>query len=125
MTLAVLLGLLAANLPGVAGWTAGPARPGLDFAGKHLMRAGIVVLGLKVSLGDVLGLGWAALLLITGRGAGRLRRHLRDQQALPAAAPRVAAGGHGIRHLRGLRDRGDGRRAPNPAGGNRAARWRS
>jgi len=64
MTLAVLLGLLAANLPGVAGWTAGPARPGLDFAGKHLMRAGIVVLGLKVSLGDVLGLGWAALLLI-------------------------------------------------------------
>ncbi|WP_427135968.1 YeiH family protein [Pseudarthrobacter sp. S9] len=66
MTLAVLLGLLAANLPGVADWTAGRARPGLDFAGKHLMRAGIVVLGLKVSLVDVLDLGWAALLLITG-----------------------------------------------------------
>jgi len=65
MTMAVLLGLLAANLPGVSGWTAGPARPGLDFAGKHLMRAGIVLLGLKVSLGDVLGLGWAALLLVT------------------------------------------------------------
>jgi len=64
MTLAVLLGLLSANLPGVADWTSGPARPGLDFAGKHLMRAGIVVLGLKVSLGDVLGLGWVALLLI-------------------------------------------------------------
>ena len=64
MTLAVVFGLLAANLRGVAAWTAGPARPGLDFAGKHLMRAGIVVLGLKVSLGDVLGLGWAALLLI-------------------------------------------------------------
>ncbi len=30
------------------------------------MRAGIVILGLKVSLVDVLGLGWAALLLITG-----------------------------------------------------------
>ncbi len=66
MTLAVVLGLMAANLPGVAAWTAGPARPGLDFAGKHLMRAGIVVLGLKVSLGDVLGLGWAALLLVAG-----------------------------------------------------------
>lgn len=65
MTVAVLLGLLAANLPGASGWTAGPGRPGLDFAGKHLMRAGIVVLGLKVSLGDVLGLGWTALLLIT------------------------------------------------------------
>ena len=66
MTLAVVLGLLAANLPGVSIWTAGLGRPGLDFAGKHLMRAGIVVLGLKVSIMDVLGLGWAALLLITG-----------------------------------------------------------
>ena len=66
MTLAVVLGLLAANLPGVSVWIAGAGRPGLDVAGKHLMRAGIVVLGLKVSLVDVLGLGWAALLLITG-----------------------------------------------------------
>lgn len=66
MTVAVLLGLLAANLPGVSGWSAGPGRAGLDFAGKHLMRAGIVVLGLKVSVMEVLGLGWPALLLITG-----------------------------------------------------------
>ncbi|WP_373461935.1 YeiH family protein [Arthrobacter sp. V4I6] len=66
MTVAVVLGLLAANLPGVAAWSAGRARPGLDFAGKHLMRGGIVVLGLKVSLVDVLGLGGPALLLITG-----------------------------------------------------------
>ncbi|MGY2746573.1 putative integral membrane protein (TIGR00698 family) [Arthrobacter sp. UYCu723] len=66
MTLAVVLGLLSANLPGVAVWSAGRARPGLDFAGKHLMRSGIVVLGLKVSLVDVLGLGGPALLLITG-----------------------------------------------------------
>jgi uncharacterized integral membrane protein (TIGR00698 family) len=64
MTLAVVLGLLAANLPCTAVWTAGRARPGLDFAGKHLMRGGIVFLGLKVSLSDVLGLGWLALLLI-------------------------------------------------------------
>ena len=66
MTLAVAFGLLAANVPGLSGWTAGAGRPGLDFAGKHLMRAGIVILGLKVSLMDVLGLGWSALLLITG-----------------------------------------------------------
>ena len=64
MTLAVVLGVLAANLPGAAGWTEGRARPGLDFAGKHLMRAGIVLLGLKVSVMDVLGLGWLSLLLI-------------------------------------------------------------
>ena len=64
MTLAVALGLLSANIPGTAVWAAGRARPGLDFAGKHLMRAGIVLLGLKVSMGDVLGLGWLSLLLI-------------------------------------------------------------
>lgn len=66
MTMAVVLGLLAANLPGTAVWIAGRARPGLDFAGKHLMRAGIVLLGLKVSVMDILGLGWLAMLLITG-----------------------------------------------------------
>lgn len=66
MTLAVVFGVLAANLPAAGVWTAGRARPGLDFAGKHLMRAGIVMLGLKVSVMDVLGLGWLALALITG-----------------------------------------------------------
>ncbi|MFE8885460.1 YeiH family protein [Pseudarthrobacter enclensis] len=65
MTLAVGLGVLAANLPGSGAWTAGRARPGLDFAGKHLMRAGIVLLGLKVGISDVLGLGWQSLLLVT------------------------------------------------------------
>lgn len=66
MTLAVVLGVLAANLPGAGAWTAGRARPGLDFAGKHLMRGGVVLLGLKVSIVDVLGLGWFALVLVTG-----------------------------------------------------------
>ncbi|SDW54035.1 conserved hypothetical integral membrane protein [Arthrobacter sp. yr096] len=66
MTLAVALGLLSANIPGTSVLTAGRARPGLDFAGKHLMRAGIVLLGLKVSIQDVLGLGWVSLLLIAG-----------------------------------------------------------
>ncbi|MEA3550821.1 putative sulfate exporter family transporter [Pseudarthrobacter sp. C1] len=66
MTLAVALGVLAANLPAAGAWTAGRARPGLDFAGKHLMRGGIVLLGLKVSITDVLGLGWLSLVLIVG-----------------------------------------------------------
>ncbi|WP_354216374.1 MULTISPECIES: putative sulfate exporter family transporter [unclassified Arthrobacter] len=65
MTVAVALGLLAANLPGTAVWIAGRARPGLDFAGKHLMRGGIILLGLKVSIMDILGLGWLAMVLIT------------------------------------------------------------
>ncbi|HSU47852.1 MAG TPA: putative sulfate exporter family transporter [Arthrobacter sp.] len=66
MTMAVVLGVLAANLPGAGSWTGGRARAGLDFAGKHLMRGGIVLLGLKVSIMDVLGLGWLALVLIVG-----------------------------------------------------------
>jgi uncharacterized integral membrane protein (TIGR00698 family) len=66
MTGAVALGLLAANLPGTAAWISGRARPGLDFAGKHLMRGGIVLLGLKVSVVDILDLGWLAMVVVTG-----------------------------------------------------------
>ena len=42
----------------------GAWQPGLRFAGKHVMRAGIVLLGLKLSLGDIAGLGWQAFGLI-------------------------------------------------------------
>lgn len=93
MTIAVGLGLLAANIPFIAVLTAGRARPGLDFAGKHLMRAGIVLLGLKVSIMDVLGLGWPALLLITAvvlasfagtYGIGRLLKLPREESLLIA-----------------------------------------
>ncbi len=98
MTLAVALGLLSANIPGTAVLTAGRARPGLDFAGKHLMRAGIVLLGLKVSIGDVLGLGWLSLLLIAAvvlvsfAGTYGLARLLR----LPGEAPILIATGFSI-----------------------------
>jgi uncharacterized integral membrane protein (TIGR00698 family) len=64
MTLAVIMGVLAANLPGISRLTVGPWRKGLDFAGKRLMRAGIVLLGLKLSVVDVLELGWATFAVI-------------------------------------------------------------
>jgi uncharacterized integral membrane protein (TIGR00698 family) len=98
MTVAVLLGLLAANLPGLSGWSADDGRPGLTFAGKHLMRSGIVVLGLRVSVVDVADLGWPALLLITGvvlaafvgtYGIGLMFR-------LPAPVPLLMATGFAI-----------------------------
>lgn len=98
MTLAVALGLLSANIPGTAILAAGRARPGLDFAGKHLMRAGIVLLGLKVSIGDVIGLGWLSLLLIAGvvlvsfAGTYGLARLLR----LPGEAALLIATGFSI-----------------------------
>lgn len=64
MTIAVVLGIVAVNVPGSSQWCQGPLRPGLNFAGKHLMRAGIVFLGLKLSLGDIMDLGWISVALI-------------------------------------------------------------
>ncbi|CAM5267698.1 Putative sulfate exporter family transporter OS=Streptomyces alboniger OX=132473 GN=CP975_10900 PE=3 SV=1 [Streptomyces alboniger] len=65
LTAAVVLGIAAAHLPGVAhSWVRGPGRAGLTFAGKRLMRAGIVLLGLKLGLDDVLGLGWASVVMV-------------------------------------------------------------
>jgi uncharacterized integral membrane protein (TIGR00698 family) len=64
MTVAVVLGILVSNLPGSGALVHGVLRPGLSFAGKHLMRAGIVLLGLKLSLLDVVSLGWRTVGLI-------------------------------------------------------------
>ncbi|MFH0241053.1 YeiH family protein [Streptomyces sp. HK10] len=61
LTAAVVLGVAAAHLPGVGRFASGTGRPGLSLAGKRLMRAGVVLLGLELSLGDVLGLGWATV----------------------------------------------------------------
>jgi uncharacterized integral membrane protein (TIGR00698 family) len=59
LTACVVIGALWGNLVG-AEW----ARPGLGFAARHLLRAGVVLLGLKLSLSDIAGLGWVTLLLI-------------------------------------------------------------
>lgn len=64
MTVAVVLGIAAVNLPGTTALCQGPWRAGLNFAGKHLMRVGIVILGLKLSLGDIMDLGWLSVGLV-------------------------------------------------------------
>ncbi|MGO4384171.1 YeiH family protein [Specibacter sp. RAF43] len=64
MTVAVVLGIAAVNLPGTRALCEGPLRAGLNFAGKHLMRVGIVFLGLKLSLGDIAHLGWVTVALV-------------------------------------------------------------
>ncbi|MFE0175498.1 YeiH family protein [Streptomyces sp. NPDC059002] len=65
LTVAVVLGIVAAHLPGRArAFVRGPGKAGLTFAGKRLMRVGIVLLGLKLSLDDVLGLGWASVAMV-------------------------------------------------------------
>lgn len=57
---AILLGAILTNivtLPDVM-------QPGIGFVGKKVLRAGIVLLGLQLSLGDILGLGWVMLLAV-------------------------------------------------------------
>jgi len=74
------------------------ARPGLGFAGKRLMRAGIVLLGLKLALGDVTALGWRTLLvtvavvLLTFLGTQWLGGRL----GLPGDQPLLVATGFSI-----------------------------
>ncbi|GAA0486715.1 putative sulfate exporter family transporter [Streptomyces sp. NPDC046215] len=64
LTAAVVLGIAAAHTPAVRERVRGAGRPGLTLAGKRLMRVGIVLLGLKLSLDDVLGLGWATVVMV-------------------------------------------------------------
>lgn len=98
MTVAVVLGVLAANLPGSSAPVSGVLRPGLNAAGKHLMRAGIVLLGLKLALGDLIGLGWQtlvivlALVLLSFGGTWALGKLFR----LPGDAPLLIATGFSI-----------------------------
>jgi uncharacterized integral membrane protein (TIGR00698 family) len=63
MSFAVGLGILVANLPGTGRAIAGPPAAGLKFAARTLMRTGIVLLGARLSLAQLAGLGWRALLL--------------------------------------------------------------
>lgn len=98
MTVAVVLGILAANLPGLSVPFFGILRPGLNAAGKHLMRAGIVFLGLKLVLSDLLGLGWRTVAIIVGlvvicfAGTWALGKLFR----LPGDAPLLIATGFSI-----------------------------
>ncbi|WP_026818488.1 YeiH family protein [Arthrobacter castelli] len=94
MTTAVVLGILAANLPGGHVAAGGRLQPGLSYAGKHMMRAGVVLLGLKLSVMDVLHLGWETFAAIAGvvllsfagtYGIGRAFRLPGDQPLLMAA----------------------------------------
>ena len=58
-TAAVVLGVVAANI----GVLPVATHKGLAFAGKRLMRVGVVLLGLQVTVGQIVGLGWQTLLV--------------------------------------------------------------
>ena len=60
LVVAVVLGALWANVAGVTA----QHRAGVEFAGRSLLRAGIVVLGLRLSLGEIGHLGAAGLVVV-------------------------------------------------------------
>ncbi|WP_327327113.1 putative sulfate exporter family transporter [Streptomyces sp. NBC_01210] len=98
LTAAVVLGIVAAHLPVARSIVRGAARPGLSYAAKRLMRIGIVLLGLKLSLDDVLGLGWATVTMVLGVvtltffGTWWLGRRM----GLPGDQPLLIAAGYSI-----------------------------
>lgn len=61
LTAAVALGIIVAQLPAARPALRGPLAPGLSLASKRLMRLGIVLLGLKLSLIDIAELGWVTI----------------------------------------------------------------
>jgi len=94
LTAALILGVLAGSLPPLRKRLDGPLAPGLALAGRRVLRLGIVVLGLKLSLLDIARLGLVSILAIVSLVAAsfgitwfvcRLFRLEGDQAVLMAA----------------------------------------
>jgi uncharacterized integral membrane protein (TIGR00698 family) len=98
LTAAMVLGIAAAHLPAVRSLTQGVARPGLSVSAKRLMRVAIVLLGLQLSLSDVLGLGWLTALMVLGVVAATFTGTLwmGRRLGLPGDQPLLVATGYSI-----------------------------
>jgi uncharacterized integral membrane protein (TIGR00698 family) len=60
LTIAVVAGMVLGNVP----VNIDRLRPGLAFAGKHILRIGVVALGMRLSLGQIGNLGIPVILVI-------------------------------------------------------------
>ena len=60
LVIAVVAGAVAANL----GWVGPRLQPGTRVAARQLLRVGVVLLGLRLALGDVLALGVGGLVVV-------------------------------------------------------------
>lgn len=98
LTAAVALGIVVGQVPALQPALAGRLAPGLRVAARALLRLGIVLLGLKLSLVDIAGLGWVTILttvavvVVTFAGTIGLGRALR----LPGHQPVLVAAGFSI-----------------------------
>ena len=66
LTAAIALGIIVAQIPACAVFIDGVLAPGLRLAARRLMRIGIVLLGLKLSLVDIANLGWLSIVTVVG-----------------------------------------------------------
>ncbi len=94
LTASLIVGVLVGCVPRFRPGLDGRLKAGLQISAKRLLRIGIVVLGLKLSLGSIAALGWVAILAIVALvGAsfvitwliGRAFRLEGDQAVLMAA----------------------------------------
>jgi len=98
LTMAVVLGIVVGQISPVRPWLRGSLAPGLALATKHFMQAGIVLLGLKLSLVDIAALGWltivttVVIVLLTFAGTFGLGRWF----GLPGHQPLLIATGFSI-----------------------------
>lgn len=61
---ALVLGIALANVGIVPAPMWSRLRPGFTYAGRRFLRAGIVLLGLQIVMGDILGLGLGLIVLV-------------------------------------------------------------
>ncbi|MEP6842867.1 MAG: putative sulfate exporter family transporter [Pseudolysinimonas sp.] len=64
LTASIVLGVIVGSIAPARAALDGVLKPGLGVASRHLLRFGIVVLGLQLSLADIAKLGWLAVLAI-------------------------------------------------------------
>jgi uncharacterized integral membrane protein (TIGR00698 family) len=64
LTWCVLLGIAVAQVRPLRPVLDGSWKPGLTLASKRLLRIGVVLLGLQLSLIDVAGLGWVTVVVV-------------------------------------------------------------
>src|SRR6185312_3338984 len=64
LTASIVLGVIVSCVTPVRPALDGVLKPGLSQASRRVLRIGIVVLGLQLSLFDIAKLGWLAILVI-------------------------------------------------------------
>jgi uncharacterized integral membrane protein (TIGR00698 family) len=66
LTVCVVLGVIAGQIPAAVRLLDGPLHAGIATAARRCLRIGVVLLGLQLSLADVVRLGWPTVLAVIG-----------------------------------------------------------